>query len=148
MDERIKKLAYNLVHYSCKVKEGDKVYVHFIGEATQDLARAVIKEVYQAKGLPFPHYTSQQVQREMLLGCSEEQLRTAAEVDCLEMSKMDCYIGIRGTDNVSELSDVPPIRWRCMRNFIPHRCTMISACRRHAGSFCVIQTVRWHSCRT
>ena len=107
MDKRIEQLAYNLVNYSCKVKEGDKVYVHFIGDATQDLARAVIKEIYKAKGQAFPHYTSQKVQREMLLGCSREQLETMAEVDCLEMSKMDCYIGIRGTDNVSELSDVP-----------------------------------------
>ena len=30
-----------------------------------------------------------------------------AEVDALEMSKMDCYIGVRGSDNVSELSDAP-----------------------------------------
>lgn len=107
MDERIKKLAYNLVNYSCKVKKGDKVYVHYIGEATQDLARAVIKEVYKAGGLVFPHFTNQKVQREMLLNCSEEQLKIMSQVDCLEMSQMDCYIGIRGTDNVSELSDVP-----------------------------------------
>ena len=31
MDERIKTLAHNLVNYSCGVKEGDKVYVHYIG---------------------------------------------------------------------------------------------------------------------
>ena len=49
MDERIKKLAYNLVNYSVKVKEGEKVYVHYIGNDTTDLARAVIKEVYKAK---------------------------------------------------------------------------------------------------
>jgi len=107
MDERIKKLACNLVNYSCKVKKGEKVYIHYIGESTECLARAIIKEVYKAGGLAFPHFTSQRVQREMLLNCSEEQLKVMAEVDCLEMSKMDCYIGIRGTDNVSELSDVP-----------------------------------------
>lgn len=107
MDERIKQLAYNLVHYSCKVQENDKVYVHFIGEATQDLARAVIKEIYKVKGQPFPHYTSQQVQREMLMHCTKEQLELMAAADSMEMSNMDCYIGIRGTDNVSELSDVP-----------------------------------------
>ena len=107
MDERIKKLAYNLVNYSCKVKKDDKVYIHYIGEATEDLARAIIKEVYKVGGLVFPHFTSQKVQREMLLNCTQEQLKVMAEVDCLEMSKMDCYIGIRGTDNVSELSDVP-----------------------------------------
>ena len=107
MDSRIEKLAYNLVNYSCKVKEGDKVYIHHIGEATEDLARQLVKEVYKAKGIPFVHYTNVKTQREMLLNCSEEQLKLMAQVDGLEMSKMDCYIGVRGADNVAELSDVP-----------------------------------------
>ncbi|MCR4924602.1 MAG: aminopeptidase [Lachnospiraceae bacterium] len=106
MDERIKKLAFNLVNYSCKVKKGEKVYIHYIGEATEDLACALIDEVYKAGGMPFPHFTGQRVLRRMMMGCSEEQLMLMAKVDCLEMSNMDCYIGIRGTDNVSELSDV------------------------------------------
>lgn len=107
MDPRIEQLAYNLVNYSCKVKEGDKVYIHHIGSATEDLARALIKEVYKVGGLPFVHYTNVKTQREMLLHCTEEQLKLMAQVDALEMSKMDCYIGVRGTDNVAELADVP-----------------------------------------
>lgn len=107
MDERIKTLAHNLVNYSCKVKKGEKVYIHYMGEATEALAIALVKEVYAVGGYPFAHYTNQRVQREMLLNCSEEQLKITAEVDCLEMTKMDCYIGVRGTNNVSELSDVP-----------------------------------------
>lgn len=107
MDDRIKKLAQNLVNYSCKVKEGDKVYINYFGNDTEQLARQLIKEVYKAKGIPFVRYVSNKVLRELLLECSEEQLKLMAEVDCLEMSKMDCYIGIRGSENVSELSDVP-----------------------------------------
>lgn len=41
------------------------------------------------------------------MNCSQEQLKLMAEVDSLEMSRMDCYIGIRGSDNVAELADVP-----------------------------------------
>ncbi|MBD5465697.1 MAG: aminopeptidase [Lachnospiraceae bacterium] len=107
MDERIKTLARNLVQYSCKVKEGDNVYIHYIGTVTEQLAMQIIKEVYKAGGTPFPHFTSQRVQREMLLSCKEEQLKLMAKLDEEEMSRMDCYIGIRGTDNVAELSDVP-----------------------------------------
>lgn len=107
MDQRIKTLAYNLINYSCKVKENEKVYIHYIGDATEDLARQLVKEVYAAKGLPFVHYTSNQVLREILLNCSKEQLHLMAKVDGLEMSNMDCYIGIRGTNNIAELSDVP-----------------------------------------
>lgn len=110
MDSRIKKLAEGLVNYSCNVKEGDKVYIHYIGKDTKDLARQLVKEVYKAKGIPFVHYTEPQVQREVLLHATKEQMELMAEADSLEMSKMDCYIGVRGSDNVSELSDVPSDR--------------------------------------
>ena len=110
MDSRIKKLASGLVNYSCGVKEGDKVYIHHIGKDTKDLARQLVKDVYAAKGIPFVHYTEPQVQREVLLHATKEQMELMAEVDSLEMSKMDCYIGVRGSDNVSELSDVPADR--------------------------------------
>lgn len=107
MDDRIKKLAYNLVNYSMKVQEGEKVYVHYIGDDTKELARCVIKEVYNAKGLPFVHFTDNRVLRELLMNCTEEQIKLMAEFDCAEMEKMDCYVGIRGGDNTSELADVP-----------------------------------------
>lgn len=107
MDARIETLAKNLVNYSMKVKPNDKVYVHYIGHDTEDLARAIIKEVYAAGGIPFPHFTSQRVQREMLLHCTKEQLELMAKIDGDEMDAMDCYVAVRGTENAAELSDVP-----------------------------------------
>lgn len=107
MDERIKTLARNLVNYSMGVQKGDKVYVHYIGSATEDLARQLIKEIYAAGAVPFPHYTSQSVQREMMLHCTKEQLQLMAEIDGKEMEQMDCYVAVRGSENVAELADVP-----------------------------------------
>lgn len=107
LDERIKILAHNLVTYSMNVQKNEKVYIHYTGESTKGLARQIMKEVYAVGGLPFPHYTDQQVQRELLLNCTKEQLKLMAKVDGEEMDKMDCYVGIRGSENVSELSDVP-----------------------------------------
>ena len=107
MDERVKTLAKNLVNYSCRVKAGDKVYINYTGPSTEDLARQLVKEVYAAGGLPFAHYINPKVQREILMNCTEEQVKLMAELAVQEMSQMDCYIGVRGTDNVSETSDVP-----------------------------------------
>lgn len=107
MDSRIETLAKNLVHYSMKVKKGDKVYIQYLGISTVDLVRALVKEIYAVGGLPFPHYSDQQVEREIMLNCTKEQLQLMAEVDGKEMDQMDCYIGVRGSDNVAELSDVP-----------------------------------------
>ena len=108
MDERIKKLANQMVRYSCRVQPGERVYVHYTGADTTDLARQTVKEVYRAGGQPFIHFTDTRLQREMLLGCGEEQLKLMAQIDSAEMSQMDCYIGIRGGDNINELADVPP----------------------------------------
>ena len=110
MDSRIEQLAKGLVGYSCGVKEGDRVYIHYIGKETTDLARQLVKEVYRAKGVPFVHFTDPKVQREVLLHATKEQMELMAEIDAREMSQMDCYIGIRGSDNVAELSDVPSER--------------------------------------
>lgn len=107
MDERIKVLAKSLVNYSMEVKKGDKVYVHYIGASTQDLARQLVKEVYKAGGVPFVHYTDVKLQREMLLNCTEEQMSLMAKIDAAEMDQMDCYVAVRGAENVSELADVP-----------------------------------------
>ena len=108
MDERLKKLAHNLVNYSVEAGPGDKVWINYIGESTTDLARALVKEVYAAGAIPFVHSEDQRVHREILLGCSEEQLKLMCETDSLQMKEMDCFIGVRGADNASELSDVPP----------------------------------------
>lgn len=107
MDNRVKELAKNLVNYSMDVKKNDKVYIHYIGESTKELARQIIKEVYKAGGVPFPHYSDQRVLREVLMECTKEQMSLMAKIDCKEMEQMDCYVGIRGTDNVSEMADVP-----------------------------------------
>lgn len=107
MDERIKKLAHNLINYSVHVNTGEKVYIHYIGDTTKELAKALIKETYNAGGIPFVHHTDTTLQREILLNCSEEQIKFMAKTDAKEMSEMDCYIAIRGTDNIAELSDIP-----------------------------------------
>ena len=45
MDERIKKLASNLVNYSCRVKKGEKVLISCTGTEPLPLVRALVKEV-------------------------------------------------------------------------------------------------------
>ena len=117
MDERIQKLAHNLVSYSCRVSRGDKVWIHYIGRETKELAKALVREVYEAGGIPFPRSEDPELQREMLLHATEEQMKLLAAADGLMMEQMDCYIGIRGSDNVSELSDVPAERMKLYETY-------------------------------
>ena len=78
MDERIRKLAYGLVNHSCDVQKGDKVYIHYTGYSTTELAKQLIREVYQAGGVPFPHFTDPRVQREMPVSYTHLTLPTIA----------------------------------------------------------------------
>ncbi len=107
MDDRIKILARNLVQNSCEIKPGEKVWIHYIGNSTEDIAKALIREVYKAGAIPFVHHENPRIERELLKHCTEEQLKFMAERDCAEMAQMDAFISVRGDDNSAELSDVP-----------------------------------------
>lgn len=117
MDIRIEKLAHNLVNYSCELKKGEKILIHHIGESTNNLVKEIIKKVYAVGGIPYVKYTNVSIQRELLLGCSKEQFDLAVTWDSIEMENMDCYIGIRGSDNISELSDVPSEKMKLYEKF-------------------------------
>ena len=107
MDERIKTLAYNLVHYSCRLKEGEKVWISCNGIHPMPLVKQIIKEVYKVGATPFVKLMTNSLEREMLLGATEEQQKMMAEVDCQLMKQMDAFIGVRGEDNLTEQYDVP-----------------------------------------
>jgi len=106
MDERIIKLARNLLHCSVKVQEGEKVFLQYNSEESLPLVRQLIKEIYNAKGFPIIKNINTTVLREFLLGCEKEQIELMAQADSLLMNNVDCYIGINAKENSCELADV------------------------------------------
>ncbi len=105
-DERIVKLAKNLVNYSCDLKKGEKVLIEAKG-VDYMIVNAIVKEVFKVGAYPFVETTDNRVTREMLMGNSEEYARLRAKYDGYRMADMDAYIGIRGGENCNENSDVP-----------------------------------------
>jgi aminopeptidase len=116
MDPRNTLLAENLVNYSCSLKKGEKILIELKGLDGMPLLKQIIKEVYKANAIPFVHIYNEEVDRELLLGASEEQLNLLAKLDVKRMSNMDAYIGIRATSNTSEISDVPPEKHKIYSN--------------------------------
>lgn len=107
MDNRIERLAKNLVEHSCQVQKGENVLIECIGIDAKPLVKQLIKQVYAVGGNPFVTIKDQSIQREMLLNCNEEQLNKMSRYELDRMKDMDCYIGIRASKNTYELSDVP-----------------------------------------
>ena len=105
-DPRIQQLAYNLINYSVDLQKGEKVLIENIG-IQPDLVKALVQETYKAGGYPFVSTKDPSIERELLLGASEEQYKTVSQFESAVMKEMDAYIGLRAGDNISELSDVP-----------------------------------------
>ena len=107
MDPRIKELSKLLVEYSCDVQPGDRVLISYEGNCSRSLIQQLIKDVYKAGGQPFTEIRDTVITREVLLGCTEEQLKFMDDCSLAQMKGMQAYIAVRGGENTSELSDVP-----------------------------------------
>lgn len=108
-DHRSQQLARTIVQYACAAGRGDKILIEIFGPAG-DLGRDIIEAAYEAGALPFVQIRDQHVWRSWLRGVTAEQLDAAAGIDRTLMEQMDCYVGLRGSDNISEYADVPSDR--------------------------------------
>jgi aminopeptidase len=146
-DPRIIKLAEGLVRFSCAVQPGENVLIESIG-GTEDLTRALIKEVYKAGGNPFLWLSDKVFERELLKDGNPEQLKCRAKADAALMEQMQAFIGIRAGANASEMSDVPAEKMNDYMKYYWTPSMVRSACRKQNGSCCVILRPAWHSWRT
>jgi aminopeptidase len=104
-DPRYRKLAELLVRHSIKVTQGDKVLIEAF-DIPPDFTAELIRTVAGVGGLPLVSTYQAPVLRALYQSATEEQMRTIGEVRCEEMGRVQCYIGARGSHNISELSDV------------------------------------------
>lgn len=105
MDPRIKQLAKNLITYSTSLQQGEKILIEMFDDALP-LAKALVTETYRVGAIPFLTLKNNQLQRVLLQNADTEQLQLIAEWESQRMKQMDAYIGIRASENISELSAV------------------------------------------
>jgi aminopeptidase len=106
-DARFDKLAKLLVEYSIRLKRNETVLIEAF-DIPDEMTIALIRAVRQAGGVPFAHTYHARVNRAVALEASDRQLNLMAGHELARMKKMDAYIAVRGSNNVTELSDVPP----------------------------------------
>ena len=106
MDPRYCVLANNLVSHSTRISKGENVLLHSFG-IPEDMTIALIRAVRQAGGIPFIQAQQARVDRECILGGTEEQFETTLTWELERMKAMDAYIAIRGSENVFENADLP-----------------------------------------
>jgi aminopeptidase len=106
-DPRYDKLAHGLVNFSTKLGKGDKVLIDTF-DIPDEMTIALIRAARAAGAIPLVQTQHTRLAREIALGAVDEQLELMNENQLARMKKMQAYIAVRGGDNMTELSDVPP----------------------------------------
>lgn len=110
-DDRFDKLAKLLVEYSIRLKRNETVLIEAF-DIPDEMTIALIRAVRKAGGLPFAQTYRTRVNRALALEASDRQLNLMASHELARMKKMNAYIALRGSNNITELSDVPPDRMK------------------------------------
>ena len=106
-DNRIEKLASNLLNHSINLKKDENILIEIIGEDAIELAKELIKQSEHKGARPFFNIINYNILREFLINSTEEQIKIYSQTDLERMKKMNAYIGIRASSNSSALSDIP-----------------------------------------
>jgi aminopeptidase len=106
-DERFDKLAKLLVEYSIRLKRNETVLIEAF-DIPDEMTAALIRAARNAGGVPFAQVYHARVNRELALEATDRQLNIMASHELARMKKMNAYIAMRGSHNITELADVPP----------------------------------------
>ena len=105
-DDRFDKLAKLLVEYSIRLTRNETVLIEAF-DTPDEMAVALVRAVRNAGGVPFALVYHARVNRALAIEASDRQLTLMAGHELARMKKMNAYIAVRGSHNITELSDVP-----------------------------------------
>ena len=105
-DPRYAKLAGLLVNYSTRIKQGDRALLDLI-DVPDDFTITLMRAVREAGGVPLVEVRHPRVARELLLKTDRKHAALIRDLELFRMKKVQAYIAVRGSANVSENADVP-----------------------------------------
>ncbi len=104
-DSRYDELADVLVNHSTKIKKGESVLIEAI-DIPEEMVISLIRKIHAAGGKPMVTYKKNRIQR-ALLNCSDADLmQEISAYEAFRMQRVQAYIALRGSDNITEFSDV------------------------------------------
>ena len=109
-DPRYQRLADVIVRHACRVTAGNKVLIEAFDMPERFLV-VLIDTVAAAGGHPLCVTKSNRVLRALYRNATDEQMQVWGSVERRQMEQVQCYVGLRGTHNSTELGDVPHDRY-------------------------------------
>ncbi|HEV3393180.1 MAG TPA: aminopeptidase [Chthoniobacterales bacterium] len=105
-DPRFDKLAKVLVEYSTRLKRNENLLIEAF-DVPDEMVVALVRAARKMGATPFVQVQHNRISRELAMEASDQQLNFAASHELARMKKMQAYIAFRGSNNITELADVP-----------------------------------------
>ena len=123
-DPRITQLAHNLIAHSVELQPGERILIDLY-DTPSEMGLALVQAVRAAGGLPYVTMHDARITRELQIGATEAQYDVLSATQLDFMQRMQAYIAVRGSHNITESADVPADRMKLvaarMRPVIDHR---------------------------
>ncbi|MHC4415836.1 MAG: aminopeptidase [Planctomycetota bacterium] len=104
-DPRMTKLADLLIDHSVKLKRGDHLLIEAF-DVPEQMVVAAVRAARRAGGHPHVALRSNRILRALYLDAAEENFKVWADYDAARMKRMQAYIALRGSENVSEFAGI------------------------------------------
>ncbi|KAA3613974.1 MAG: aminopeptidase [Calditrichaeota bacterium] len=104
-DPRHHQLAEVLINHSTRLQKGERILIEAI-DTPHQLVVELINLVQEKGGIPFVTIKNNEITRALIKNLPETGFEKWGEMDTARMEEMQAYIGIRGGQNVMEMSDV------------------------------------------
>ncbi len=108
-DPRYTKLAELLVNYSIDLKDGEHVLIE-ASDMPREMVIELIKVVQSVGAHAHVALRDSQISCAVCAGGGDRAFEIMAEYDLERMKRMDAYIALRGSHNISEAMGIPPDR--------------------------------------
>ncbi len=102
----IKKLIDVLFDHSLKIKEGEWLLIEGTGTCALPLMEELMHEAHKRGVRPFYRISDGRLNEVYIRSADEEMLKTDQQAQLTLMEKIDCWIGIRGIENIYALKNV------------------------------------------
>lgn len=109
-DPRWETLASTLIGHSVKLKKGEILLIETFDLEDTTLPRLLAREAAARGAAAYIETRDQRILRDILAHGNEAMLRAWGAWERNRMESVQAYIGIRGSRNISEMSDIPAAR--------------------------------------
>ncbi len=110
-DPRYDQLASVLIRHSTQLKKDERVLIDLY-DVPDEIGVALVRAARSAGAVPFVQVHHARLARETARGASAESVSVNCSVELARMKRMQAYIALRGSHNITEMSDVPEEKMR------------------------------------